>query len=86
MGGGGYDVTSDLSLDIGANVSRIAVSCNAVSRGHYDDAMVKRAEKEIVVLSKKNRVKMTCFDESRLTLVFLLKMGFTKIFFFHFNK
>ena len=48
----GRDVTSDLRLNIEANDSKIAVSCLAVSRGHFGDVMTKQAEAEILVLSK----------------------------------
>ena len=48
----GWDVTSDLQLEVGAKDSRIAITCLAVSRGHFGDAMSERAEKELVVLSE----------------------------------
>ena len=57
----GWDVTSDLQLQVGAKDSRIAVTCLAVSRGHFGDAMTERAEKEIVVLSKLSLVSTARF-------------------------
>ena len=37
---------------MGATDSRVALTCLAVSRGHFGDAMSERAEKELVVLSE----------------------------------
>ena len=48
----GWDVTSDLQLEVGERDSRLALTCLAVSRGHFGDAMAERAEKEVVVLSE----------------------------------
>ena len=46
------DVTSDLDLEVRESDSRISVTCMALSSGHYGDTMTRKAEKEIVVLSK----------------------------------
>ncbi len=48
----GWRVTSDLSLDIMEDDSSIAVTCNAISRGHHKDTLVKKDEIRLIVLSK----------------------------------
>ena len=48
----GWRVTSDFSLSIMEEDSAIAITCNAISRGHYGDTLIKKAEVTVVVLSK----------------------------------
>ena len=39
-------------INVGVNQSVVSVACSAVSKGHFGKVMVKKVEKEIVVLSK----------------------------------
>ena len=48
----GWRVTSDFSLKVLEEDTRIAITCNAISQGHYGDTMMKKAELMLTVLSK----------------------------------
>lgn len=48
----GWDVTSDLQLEVGQTDSTIAITCLALSLGHHGDTMTEKAEREVIVLSK----------------------------------
>ena len=55
---GGWSVTTDLRVEIGVNMSKVAIMCVALSHGHYGQVMTKKVEKIITVLSKSTEV---CF-------------------------
>ena len=48
----GWRVTSDFSLKVLEDDTRIAITCNAISQGHHGDTMMKKAEVMLTVLSK----------------------------------
>ena len=48
----GWRVTSDFSLKVLEEDTRIAITCNAISQGHFGDTMMKKAELTLTVLSK----------------------------------
>ncbi len=49
----GYRVTSDLNLAVMEDDSEIALTCNAISHGHLGDTHMKKTEKLLSVLSKR---------------------------------
>ena len=48
----GWRVTSDFSLKVLEEDTRIAITCNAISQGHHGDTMIKKDEVMLTVLSK----------------------------------
>lgn len=44
------DVSSDLTIEFSPNESVVAITCQAVSQGHFGDPLTKKAEKEVVIL------------------------------------
>ena len=48
----GWNVSSDLSLDVIGDESQIFLTCQAVSRDHQGQVMTAKAELEVLVLSE----------------------------------
>ncbi len=59
----GYRVTSDINLAVMEDDSEIALTCNAISRGHHGDTMMRKAEQLLTVLSK-SKPSPTCWCKS----------------------
>ena len=56
----GWTVSSELRWTVGVNDTRIAVSCRAVSEGHFGQALVEKDDREIIVLSKRAITNAIC--------------------------